>query len=118
MKRQTALYVSIAMAATLSLSACGTEETPKDVGAETPATEDGASQNEGGGAISFPLRERVTLQAVAARPSLAPSDFNDQPLVQALESKTNVHVEWDTIVETDYIEKRNLLLASGTLPDF
>ena len=118
MKRQTALYVSIAMAATLSLSACGTEETPKDVGAETPATEDGASQNEGGGAISFPLRERVTLQAVAARPSLAPSDFNDQPLVQELESKTNVHVEWDTIVETDYLEKRNLLLASGSLPDF
>ncbi|TLS49020.1 extracellular solute-binding protein [Paenibacillus antri] len=117
MKRQTALCFSIAMAASLALSACGSDQEPSGVGTE-PAKPTGEAGEGGNAPVAFPLQEQVTLKAVAPRPSLAPSDFNAQPLIQQLETKTNVRIQWDTIVETDYLEKRNLLLASGSLPDF
>ena len=121
MKKRTALFLSMAIGMTMTLAACsGGNEQPNDASAEAgePAGETKGEGTSETGAVAFPLKERVTLKAVAHRPPLAPSDFNEQPLIKELEAKTNVHIDWETIVETDYLEKRNLLLASGTLPDF
>jgi len=38
-------------------------------------------------------------------------------IFQDLEKETNVHIEWENIPDTDYQTKKNLLLASGDLPD-
>lgn len=67
--------------------------------------------------IAFPLKEQATLTVVARKAPLAPDDYNTMTFPQKLEKATNVHVQWKTIIETDYDQKKNLLLASGELPD-
>lgn len=118
MKKKFSVLLAIMMISTLVLSACTANNKPEAVASDTPAAETGANKNEGESVAVFPLKEKVTLKAVSPRPPLAPSDFNTQPLMKEIEQMTNVHVEWNTIVETEYLAKRNLLLASGNLPDF
>ncbi|MGM0884440.1 MAG: extracellular solute-binding protein [Bacillota bacterium] len=118
MKKKFSVLLAIIMISTLVLSACTKNNKPEAVASEPPAAETGENKDEGESTAVFPLKEKVTLKAVSPRPPLAPSDFNTQPLMKEIEQMTNVHVEWDTIVETEYLAKRNLLLASGNLPDF
>jgi len=122
-KRKAPLFLSVIVGLAVILSACSDKANNGNTNTGNNGTNTEVSGNEGTGnagdtGATFPLKEKVTLKAVAHRPTLAPSDFNDQPLIQELEAKTNVHIEWDTVADSDYLEKRNLLLASGNLPDF
>ncbi len=121
MKSKVTILIAIVLTLTLVLSACSNNTNKANNVNQANETNDSGTNEENQSAdegLGFPLKEKVTLKAVAHRPPLAPTDFNDQPLIQELEKTTNVHIEWDTIVEADYIAKRNLLLASGSLPDF
>ncbi|MGO4548531.1 extracellular solute-binding protein [Paenibacillus sp. 2TAB23] len=120
MKRKSSITLAVIVSATMVLSACsgnsGNNESPTASTNTEPSASAPASETSNGS--QFPLKEKITLKASAHRPVLAPSDFNEQPLLQELEKNTNVHIEWETTVDNDFIEKRNLLLASGSLPDF
>ncbi|MBW7476338.1 extracellular solute-binding protein [Paenibacillus oenotherae] len=118
MKRKWSMLMTAAICTSLLLSACSGNNAEQSGNDAPPTSNSGKNTKGGSDFASFPLKEAVTLKAVAPRPPLAPSDFNDQPLIQQLEKNTNVHVDWNTIVETDFLDKRNLLLASGNLPDF
>ncbi|QJD82057.1 extracellular solute-binding protein [Cohnella herbarum] len=120
MKRKSSLGLAGILGLTLVLSACSgsndnNNSSPSTSASSAPSASAQASETAVG---QFPLKEQITLKGVAKRPPLAPSDFNEQPLIKELEKNTNVHIEWDTTVDTDFIAKRNLLLASGSLPDF
>jgi len=121
MKRKGSFKVAVIAALSLALSACSSTGNNQEA-TPTPAPESTAQQtvspSDSNETAVFPLQEKITLKAFAHRPPLAPSDFNEQPLIQQLEKDTNVHIEWETTVDNDFIEKRNLLLASGSLPDF
>lgn len=117
MKRKSSLALA-GIAGLMVLSACSgngdnnvSPSASSEPSASAPATETTVE-------TQFPLKEKITLTASAPRPILAPTDFNVQPLLQELEKNTNVQIKWETTVENDFIEKRNLLLASGSLPDF
>lgn len=121
MKRKGSFKVAVIAALSLALSACSSTGNNQEA-TPTPTPESTAQQtvspSDSNETAVFPLQEKITLKAFAHRPPLAPSDFNEQPLIQQLEKDTNVHIEWETTVDNDFIEKRNLLLASGSLPDF
>ncbi|WP_159881516.1 type 2 periplasmic-binding domain-containing protein [Paenibacillus puerhi] len=112
MNSKISLLVSALLVSSIALSACTNKAENTEVNPEASQKDSGVTN------VAFPLKEKVTLKAVAHRPSLAPSDFNNQPLLKSLEAQTNVQIKWDTIVESDFIEKRNILLASRNLPDF
>ncbi|MEZ0536472.1 ABC transporter substrate-binding protein [Caldicellulosiruptoraceae bacterium PP1] len=61
-------------------------------------------------------KSKVTLKIVSPKAPLAPN-YNEMLLFKRLEKQTNVHIEWKNIPDSDYQEKKNLLLASGDLPD-
>lgn len=67
--------------------------------------------------IEFPLEEKVTLKFMTQSSPLAPTDPNEKLIYQRLEEKTGVHIEWQNYTRDTFIEKRNLALASGDLPD-
>ncbi|MXO81208.1 extracellular solute-binding protein, partial [Paenibacillus sp. OT2-17] len=48
--------------------------------------------------------------------ALAP-DYSKMEIFKRLEKQTNVKIDWENIPDTDFAEKKNLLLASGDLPD-
>ncbi|MCM8711215.1 ABC transporter substrate-binding protein [Clostridium sp. SYSU_GA19001] len=62
------------------------------------------------------VKQKVTLKVVSPKAPLAPS-YNEMTIFKKLEEQTNVHIDWNNIPDTDYQEKKNLLLASGDLPD-
>lgn len=62
------------------------------------------------------VKDKVTLKIVSPKAPLAPA-YNEMTIFKNLEKSTNVHIEWNNIPDTDYQTKKNLLLASGDLPD-
>ncbi|AIQ31425.1 MULTISPECIES: ABC transporter substrate-binding protein [Paenibacillus] len=62
------------------------------------------------------VNKTVSLRMVSPKASLAP-EFSEMEIFKRLEKETNVKINWENIPDTDYTEKKNLLLASGDLPD-
>ncbi|WP_054942967.1 ABC transporter substrate-binding protein [Paenibacillus ihuae] len=60
---------------------------------------------------------KVTLNFITQSSPLAPSDPNDKLINKRLEEKTNVHINWKNFTRDVFVEKRNLAVASGDLPD-
>ncbi|MEE4563942.1 MULTISPECIES: ABC transporter substrate-binding protein [Paenibacillus] len=62
------------------------------------------------------VKEAVTLKMVSPKAALAP-DYSKMEIFKRLEKQTNIKIDWGNIPDTDFAEKKNLLLASGDLPD-
>ncbi|ADO56684.1 ABC transporter substrate-binding protein [Paenibacillus polymyxa] len=62
------------------------------------------------------VKKAVTLKMVSPKAALAP-DYSKMEIFKRLEKQTNVKIDWENIPDTDFAEKKNLLLASGDLPD-
>ncbi|MEV0283710.1 MULTISPECIES: ABC transporter substrate-binding protein [unclassified Kribbella] len=58
----------------------------------------------------------VTLRFSGQKAPLAP-DYNSMTLVKQWQQDTAVQIKWENLPENVYKEKKNLLLASGDLPD-
>ncbi|WP_225228637.1 ABC transporter substrate-binding protein [Bacillus sp. PS06] len=67
--------------------------------------------------VTLPLEEKVTLKFMTQSSPLAPEDPNEKLIYQRLEEDTGVHIEWKNYTWDTFIEKRNLAVASGELPD-
>ncbi|MBD2870047.1 ABC transporter substrate-binding protein [Paenibacillus sp. IB182493] len=65
----------------------------------------------------FPIvNEKITLK-VLVKGSAFVEDFATNEYTKFLEEKTNIHIEWDVAPEKSAVEKLNLVLGSGDLPD-
>lgn len=76
----------------------------------------------GGGGGSAASKEqdasgKVTLNFITQSSPLAPTDPNEKLINKRLEEKTNVHINWKNFTKDVFVEKRNLAVASGDLPD-
>lgn len=102
-KKMTATAL-VASAILLTLTACGG-------GNSKAATKDLGLEN-----IEFPLKEEANLKFMTQSSPISPQDPNEKLIFQRLEKDTGVHVDW-TNYQADFIEKRNLDISSGDLPD-
>jgi putative aldouronate transport system substrate-binding protein len=59
----------------------------------------------------------VTIKVFGQRTPNHRKPFNELPVPAKAEKETNVHVEWIEVPTTGITEKKNLMLASGDLPD-
>ena len=59
----------------------------------------------------------LTLRIVAQKAGSLTPNFDQMELFKRLEPQTNIHIEWTNIANADYQDKKNLILASGDLPD-
>lgn len=60
---------------------------------------------------------KVTLNFLTQSSPLAPADPNDKLINKRLEEQTGIHINWKNYTSDVFIEKRNLAVASGDLPD-
>lgn len=69
--------------------------------------------------MTFPIKEEeeVTLKFMTQSSPLAPKDPNEKLIYQRLEKDTGIHIEWKNYTSDVFVEKRNLAIASGELPD-
>lgn len=60
--------------------------------------------------------ETLSLTFGGSKAPLAP-DYSEMELVQQWEADTNIAIAWENLPDQVYAEKKNLMLASGDLPD-
>ncbi len=65
----------------------------------------------------LPIVETTMPLAFSGSKSALAPDYNTMELVQRWKKDTNIDVQWENLPENVYAEKKNLLLASGDLPD-
>lgn len=105
MKKIFSIGTTVLLSASLVLAGCTSKETTSD------------KEKVNFEATGLPIvKNKVTLNIVAPKAPLAP-DYSEMEIFKRLEESTNVAIEWTNIPDTDYQEKKNLLLASGDLPD-
>lgn len=64
------------------------------------------------------VKEPITLKVFAGKSAQnADSDWNDILIWNEYAKMTNINIEWDQIQPDSVVEKRNLALMGGTLPD-
>lgn len=100
----------------LALSACTNKEGNKpSKNDEKPNNETTESTNKTG----FPIvDEPLTLKVFAGKSAQnVDSDWNDILIWNHYAEKTNINIQWEQIQTDSMAEKRNLALASGSLPD-
>ncbi|SFK75191.1 putative aldouronate transport system substrate-binding protein [Paenibacillus sp. 1_12] len=102
--------LSLAIAAVAVLSGC------TDKAAEPPK-DNAATATKINPAGQFPIMKEKTTLKVLVKGSAFVEDFATNEYTKFLEEKTNIHIEWDVAPEKSAIEKLNLVLGSGDLPD-
>lgn len=81
-------------------------------GGNSAASEDYKLEN-----VTLPLQEKVTLHFMSQSSALAPADPNEKLIYKRLEEKSGVHIDFTNYTNDSFVEKRNLAVASGDLPD-
>ncbi|MFC4324315.1 ABC transporter substrate-binding protein [Litchfieldia salsa] len=98
----------------LFLSACSSDESSKIEGnSKGGEPKETAGFNEEGLPI---VDEKMKLTFVSPKAPLSPN-YSEMEIFKSLQDMTNVEIEWNNIPDQGYEEKKNLMLASGDLPD-
>ena len=62
------------------------------------------------------VNEPITLRVLIGNSAASPADFNELQIIQEIEAKTGIHIEW-IMAGSGLTEKRSIMLATGDLPD-
>lgn len=106
-KSKTSTILVLGLTATLALTGCTNNDSASSNSAEKVAF------NKTGLPI---VDKQVTLNIVSSKAALAP-DYSEMVIFDRLQEATNVKIKWNNIPGDGYQEKKNLMLASGDLPD-
>ncbi|WP_077297849.1 extracellular solute-binding protein [Virgibacillus pantothenticus] len=101
----------ITMLSVMMLVACSNNEEDKQSEAKKKSAEN-VNKTE------MPIvEEPITLKFFANKAPTTADDWNDVLVYNEYEKMTNINVEWEMVPSQGMAEKRNLALASGSLPD-
>lgn len=106
-RKRVSMALVLGLTASLALTGCTNNESAGSDKAEKVAF------NETGLPI---VDKQVTLNIVSPKAALAP-DYSEMVIFDRLQKATNVKIKWNNIPGDGYQEKKNLMLASGDLPD-
>lgn len=109
--RRSALRAGLFGAAMLTLAACSGKKTSADYRVPDESASAGLTAS-GNPIVTTP----ITVTATGSRAALS-VPYDQMELTRQWARDTNVQVTWDMLTEDVYADKKNLLLASGDLPD-
>ncbi len=119
MKRKVLKRVSMSLIPLLAvggLSGCGklvNDPVQQNNSAEIESLSSVAEEESQG----FPISdEKITLKIAVMQTGVQP-DFNQIEMFQKYEEMTNIHIEWEMIPSEFVGERRNIIMASGEMPD-
>lgn len=117
-KKVLALLLAVSMA----LTGCGASGNGGETEASAGMTEEAAQTaetDENFNAEGYPIvNEPLTLKVMfGIRDVDSLIEPNEMQVVQELEEKTGIHIEWEMIKGSDWDTKLNLMFASGEYPD-
>ncbi|WP_175415130.1 extracellular solute-binding protein [Paenibacillus algicola] len=108
--------VSVMAAMTVFIGGCsGGGSTP--TAAEKPKAQGEAPSAGAENNLNFPLAEPVKLKILANTAPQVKKNYNEMQMFKELKEMTNVDVEWTQVGWEQLAEKKNIVIASGDLPD-
>src|SRR5699024_7074081 len=124
MKLKSILYTLVIISMAV-LAACSSSNDGNNENDETlnNANEENNGDNDNGAvdnlnATGMPIvDEPIDLQIFAGKAATTADDWNDVLLLNEYEEMTNVNIDWEQAPADGLDEKRNLALASNSLPD-
>lgn len=116
-QKRYGVAVGLLAAGALVLSACSGGGAGGDKAAGDAGKQASSNLPAGFNETGYPIvKDKITLKFAAAKGSVS-KDFDGLPFFQQYEDETNVHIEWSLNPDTNWNEKKNLIFASGDLPD-
>lgn len=109
-------WIAVSMGTTLTLSllaGCSSKENTSAT--NTPANTTAKNSNVTDKGLPV-VKEPVTIKVFAPK-RFASQNLNDILLWNEYKKLTNVNVEWTDVIREQMVEKRNIVIASGDLPD-
>ncbi|MDF2962970.1 MAG: extracellular solute-binding protein [Paenibacillus sp.] len=117
MKRKLWIHGSLTTALAMAVGLSGCSSTTSGGGekaAGNPPAQAPANMNASGLPI---VKEKVTLNIAGFYGIAGQKPFGDLPFFKDVEAKTNVQIKWNMNDGNSWKEKKNLMFASGDLPD-
>ncbi|NGP43828.1 extracellular solute-binding protein [Bacillaceae bacterium SIJ1] len=109
MKSYKGIVSASVLTFSLVLSGCSSSN-PEESGAEAVSS----NFNESGLPI---VEEDITLEIAGKYDARTGSDWNELETFKEINEGTNVNIDWKLSPGSDWTQKRNLMIASGDLPD-
>jgi putative aldouronate transport system substrate-binding protein len=106
-KRWLIAGTSLLMTAAVTVTGCS----PSSTGTEKPKQPASAKS------VQFPLEQPLELKIFANTAPQVKKDYNDMQMFKELQKQTSVKVQWTLVSNEQLMEKKNILVASGDLPD-
>ncbi|NQX59786.1 extracellular solute-binding protein [Paenibacillus qinlingensis] len=105
--------VALTLSMAVGLAGCGDKQAATVDDQKTTTAQVPSNLN----VTDFPIaKEKLTLNIAAFKPPSG-KDLNDYKFFQDIETKTNIHINWNLTPGSSWQEKKNLLFAGGELPD-
>lgn len=107
--KKSLMSMLIIMVVALISGGCSNDGDKK---ADADVTDDNFNEN------GLPIvDDEITLKIAGSYDARTGSDWNELETFQEINKDTNVKIDWKLTPSSDWTEKRNLMLASGDLPD-
>lgn len=111
-RKWPALSLGIALVTATTLAGCS--DSGANSGAEQTTAQATATVSAPG---ELPITAEKTTLRVLVKGSPFVENYATNEFTKYLEEKTNIHIEWEIAPEKSAVEKLNLVLGSGDLPD-
>lgn len=122
LKKKLSFILSVVLSTSLLVSGCGQKtqsDTTKDANptdSTKGTTEAPTTANQSGNSVLPIVKDKLTLKILC--PSWSGIEVgNAMPVLQELEKRTNIHLDFNVLPATNPAEKFNIIMASGDLPD-
>ncbi|WP_194287324.1 extracellular solute-binding protein [Gracilibacillus oryzae] len=112
MKKKSMLMWILGIALSLTLLMAGCSNSDADASEESAGSD--TTFNETGLPI---VEEEITLEIAGPYDARTGSDYNNLETIKEINKDTNINIDWQLSPSSDWTSKRNLMLASGDLPD-
>jgi len=97
----------------IMVSCTSKQPTGGEKGENEPPTQDTSTQDT---STQDTSAEPVVLRVIAAKHALT-KDVTTFPFLKSLEERANVKIEWEQYVNSEWNEKKSVILSSGDVPD-
>ena len=117
MKRAISLALCFALCASAAFTGCSQKTQTSGTSSSGGETQAESSDDGLTPVGTYPItNQKITVSIMVPAPSDSNTDYNTNALTKELEERTNIHIDWQ-LVQSDFPEKVNLVVASGEYPD-
>lgn len=121
LKRILALIAALMLLSTFLLGCAGSQKPSSTESTTESTTNNTAPKKESSSNFNktgYPIvNEKITLHFASNKGGEEISYDDPKYIWQEIEKVTNIHIEWNNIPQASWNEKKNLMLATGDLPD-